>query len=456
MKSNSNVLVIVWVVIAFSFASCNSPKPAVEETQPAPEPHWSANSTIYEVNLRQMTEEGTFKAFQEQHLDRLADLGVEILWFMPIYPIGEKNRKGTLGSYYAVKDYQAVNPEHGSMDDFKALVDAAHAKGMKVILDWVANHTAWDNAWVTDHPDWYTTDSLGNMVPPVADWADVVDLNYDNAEMREAMIQSLEFWLREADIDGYRCDVAEMVPLDFWVEARTRIDSIKPNFFLAEGENPELHQAFDMTYAWSFHHLMNEVARGEKGASDVAAYWAAQDSMYKPEDYRMQFITNHDENSWNGTTLERMGDNRKAMAVLSFTVPGMPLIYSGQEADLNKRLKFFEKDAIDWSNDSMVDFYRRLVALKEENSALANGSRSGELKFFETESERLLAFARISNDNVVLVLMNLSGEAQEVNVLDEVVKGTFQNMFDGQTLEVSNGLKMVLVPHSSVILSQKK
>ena len=427
-------------LVGLLFASCDSPKPTFEETQSAPEPHWSANSTIYEVNLRQMTEEGTFKAFQEQHLDRLADMGIEILWFMPIYPIGEENRKGTLGSYYAVKDYQAVSPEHGSMEDFKSLVDAAHAKGMKVILDWVANHTAWDNAWVTEHPEWYTTDSTGKMLPPVADWADVVDLNYDNAEMREEMIQSLEFWLREADVDGYRCDVAEMVPLDFWVDARARIDSVKPNFFLAEGEPAELHQAFDMTYAWSFHHLMNEVSRGEKGASDVAAYWAAQDSIYKPEDYRMQFITNHDENSWNGTAIERMGDYRKAFAVMSFTVPGMPLIYSGQEADMNKRLEFFEKDVIDWSNDSLADFYKNLVSIKSENDVLANGKEGATIDFIDAENERLIVYSRSSDLVEVIVMLNLSDEAVSINLEGDRFKGFYTSLIDNGSIDAHGNM----------------
>ncbi len=430
----------------FIFA-CSNPKPAVEEAQAEPEPHWSANSTIYEVNLRQMTEEGTFKAFQEQHLDRLADLGVEILWFMPIYPIGEENRKGTLGSYYAVKDYQAVNPEHGSMEDFKTLVDAAHAKGMKVILDWVANHTAWDNAWVTDHPDWYTKDNLGNMVPPVADWADVVDLNYDNAEMREAMIQSLEFWLREADVDGYRCDVAEMVPLDFWVDARARIDSVKPNFFLAEGEAAELHEAFDMTYAWSFHHLMNEVARGEKGASDVKAYWEAQDTLYQKEDYRMQFITNHDENSWNGTAIERMGDYRKAFAVMSFTVPGMPLIYSGQEADINKRLAFFEKDVIDWSNDSLADFYKKLVNIKSKHAALRDGSDASEIKFLNSGNERVVVYSRANELEEIIVLLNFSDEQVSINVDDGSLSGLYSSLIDDQAIAAQVNFYLELAPY---------
>lgn len=430
--------------------SCSSPKPPVEET-PTVDENWSANSTIYEVNLRQMTNEGTFKAFQEQHLDRLADLGVEILWFMPIHPIGEKNRKGPLGSYYSVKDYTAVNPEHGSLEDFKALVDAAHAKGMKVILDWVANHTAWDNAWVTDHPSWYTTDSLGNMIPPVADWADVVDLNYDNSEMRHEMIASMQFWLREVDVDGFRCDVAEWVPLDFWVEARTQLDSVKPIFFLAEADKAELHEAFDMTYSWGFHHVMNEVSKGEMNVQDIVDYWEGQDTLFKKEDYRMQFITNHDENSWNGTAIERMGKNRKAFAVLSFTIPGMPLIYSGQESDMSKRLEFFEKDTIEWKNYPLEDFYKKLVAIKADNEVLQNGETGGELRFAETGNDRVLAYFRSSENAEMLTVLNFSSDSAQVTLNGENIDG-FTKLFSDDASALNEDGTFSLVPHGYQVL----
>jgi glycosidase len=220
---------------------------------------WTKNANIYEVNIRQYTPEGTFNAFA-QHLTRLKGMGVDILWFMPINPISEKNRKGPLGSYYAVADYQKVNPEFGNLDDFKNLVNQAHELGMKVIVDWVANHTGWDNWLIEKHPDWYTHDDSGQILAPVADWTDVADLNYDNADLRKYMIESLEYWIKEADIDGYRCDVAGMVPLDFgWKPSK--LDAIKPVFMLAEWEAPEAHLAFDMTYGWEFHHIMNEIAQ---------------------------------------------------------------------------------------------------------------------------------------------------------------------------------------------------
>jgi glycosidase len=271
------------------------------------------------------------------------------------------------------------------------------------------------------------------MVPPVADWADVVDLNYDNADMREEMIQSLEFWLRETDIDGYRCDVAEMVPMDFWIDARARIDSVKPNFFLAEGEAAELHEAFDMTYAWSFHHLMNKVARGEKGASDIAAYWAEHSTKYNTEDYRMQFITNHDENSWNGTARERMGNYRKAFAVMSFTVPGMPLIYSGQESDINKRLAFFEKDVIDWSNDSLVDFYKKLVSIKSNHPELSNGSECAPIEFLDAGNNQVIAYSRKSEQEQLIVILNFSDKPVGFKLEGDIFEGEQTFLLDGST-----------------------
>ena len=263
---------------------------------------WSANQSIYEVNIRQYSVEGTFKAF-EKHLPRLKKMGVGILWFMPIHPIGAKNRKGSLGSYYSVKDYMAVNPEFGTMEDFKHLVREIHGLEMIVIIDWVANHTAWDNSLTINHPDWFTRDQEGNFVSPVPDWTDVIDLNYDHPELRAYMIEALKFWVEEVDIDGFRCDVAEMVPLDFWRKARLELDKIKSVFMLAEGESPDLYNnGFDMTYDWNLFHLMNDVAKGKKTAVDLQSYLDKEHGTFGKADYRMTFTSNHDENTWNGTT----------------------------------------------------------------------------------------------------------------------------------------------------------
>lgn len=327
-------------------------------------PEWAFNKTIYEVNLRQFSEEGNFDGFRK-HLPRLKELGVGILWFMPIHPIGELNRKGSLGSYYSVKDYLDVNPEFGTIDDFKELVKEIHSLGMYVIIDWVANHTAWDHQWTKTHPEFYNKDDKGNFIPPVDDWSDVIDLNYENKALWSEMINALKFWVTECDIDGYRCDVAGMVPIEFWIEAREQLDKIKPVFMLAEWDTPEMHFAFDMTYDWNMHKTMNEVAKGKKSADEIIHHIQKDLENYPSYAFRMQFTDNHDENSWNGTVFERLGDAAECFAVLTFLIPDMPLIYSGQEAGLNKRLSFFEKDPIDWKEHKFFALYKSLIELKK-------------------------------------------------------------------------------------------
>ncbi|RPI70311.1 MAG: alpha-amylase, partial [Ignavibacteriales bacterium] len=408
-------------IFFFLFVSCSSTKQHTDSI--VQHPLWSYNSTIYEVNLRQYTEEGTFKSFEE-HLPRLKEMGVEILWFMPIHPIGEKNRKGSLGSYYSIQDYTAVNPEHGTVEDFKSLVDKIHEMDMYVIIDWVANHTAWDNVWVKEHPEFYTRDSLGNFVPPVADWADVIDLNFDNKELWTYMIDAMKFWVEEYDIDGYRCDVAGMIPIEFWLEARKELDEIKPVFMLAEAWEPELHRAFDMTYSWDIHHLMSEIAKGKKNGDDLKQRLEKEKEMYPESAFRMQFTSNHDENTWNGTVREKFGNGEEAFAALTFIIPGMPLIYSGQEAGLDKRLEFFEKDPIVWKDDNYKNLYGTLCRLKENNKALWNGEKGGEL-IFKTAPEKIgdisivppqniLAFEREAEEDKVFAIFNLSDKTEKV------------------------------------------
>ena len=398
-------------------------------------PKWVANATIYEVNVRQFSTEGTFKALEAQ-LPRLEKMGVDIIWLMPIHPIGEKNRKGTLGSYYAVRDYRAVNPEFGDMADFKSLVNAAHHLGMKVIIDWVANHTSPDHVWVDQgHQDWYTLDSLGQLQPTIGtDWWDVADLNYDNQEMRQEMISCMEFWVREAKIDGYRCDVAGWVPMDFWIAARKALDAAGNGvFMLAEAEGNELHDAFEATYGWEFHHIMNDVAKGKKDAAAILEYF----SRLKPHNngFHMNFTSNHDENSWNGTEMERMGDARFAMAVLAATIEGMPLVYNGQEISLDRRLAFFEKDAIDWTKTDLTTsyFYDKLLHLHQNNAALFVGAGQQNPRFISTAAQKnQLVYVRERGQNQVLVVLNLSDTAQQIKFTDAATAGKFQDLFEGK------------------------
>jgi len=420
-------------------------------------PAWSFDAVIYEVNVRQYTPEGTFSAFAA-HLPRLKEMGVEILWFMPIYPISEVNRKGSLGSYYAISDYKAVNPEFGTFEEFKALVAQCHEMGIKVMLDWVANHTGWDGPWIENNPEWFTKDSLGQIVSPVEDWSDVADLNYDVPEMRAAMIDALKFWISEANIDGYRCDVAGMVPTDFWNEARTELDKIKPVFMLAEdeGETELLIKAFNINYGWSFHHLMNEIAQGNAGVAEIKNYFAQADSTYPMGSYAMHFTSNHDENSWNGAEYERLGNAVKTMAALTFTIPGMPLIYSGQEAGLNKRLAFFEKDEIEWENLKMQQFYQKLIEMKKSNQALWNGCAGGSIEFIPMEEENsLLVFMRERNDNKVLAIFNLSDKMVTSTFSDDKVEGEYINPMNGKRVQIDLNDDIEVDPWEFMILTEE-
>ncbi len=379
-------------------------------------PDWAYDAVIYEMNIRQYTPEGTFAAAQAE-LPRLKELGVDVLWLMPIYPIGVKERKGTLGSYYAISDYCAVNPEFGNMEDFGNFLKAAHKDGFKVILDWVANHTSPDAKWIDECPaDWYERDSLGNTVVEY-DWTDIAALNYDNKDVWKAQDKAMRFWL-DKGVDGFRCDMACEVPVEFWRETITGLRADYPGIYmLAEGEDPGLHEdAFDASYAWVLHHLLNDIAQGKKGAEELAEYVAMDAEKNPSEAFRLMFTSNHDENSWAGTEFERMGNAAKAMAVLAFTLPnGQPLIYTGQEMGWNKRLEFFEKDPIPaWENNGYTDFYKWLVKLRHDNPALAAGEKGGKFEVISTEND-MFVFSRTLPGNKVTVSVRLA-EPWDYNV----------------------------------------
>lgn len=391
---------------------------------------WVYDATIYEVNVRQYTTEGTFSAFQ-QHLPRLKELGVDILWFMPIQTIGEVERKGSLGSYYSIQNYTEVNSEFGTIEDFKTVVDKAHAAGMKVILDWVANHTSRDAVWL-EKKDWYVTNSDGKIVAPY-DWSDVAKLNYDNEDMRRAMLESMLWWVRETGIDGFRCDVANEVPTDFWITATDSLKRLKPDIFmLAEAEEPELNQqAFDAYYAWDFHHKMNMVAKGEGNVDSLRASLNKMITRFDDRAIPMYFTSNHDENSWNGTEFERMGDAVPTFAALTYVLPGMPLIYNGQEVGFNRRLEFFEKDNIDWPSAESVhwltDLYEHLNALKESNPALFAQEKGGEMvEIANNMPQKVWSFKRVKGENEVHCVFNFSDEEVWVEFEDGVSGTSFR------------------------------
>lgn len=395
-------------------------------------PGWSKTSSIYEVNIRQYSSEGTFKGF-ERHLKELSDMNVGILWIMPINPIGQVNRKGSLGSYYSIKDYMAVNPEFGTIEDFRHLVSQAHSLGMKVIIDWVANHSSWDNELTKTHPEYYKKNILGRFIPPVKDWNDVIAFNYENRDLWKYMTGAMKFWVKETDIDGFRCDVAGMIRTDFWIYARTELDGIKPVFMLAEDEKPAIHQAFDMTYSWRIYGTMNDIAKGRKTTDSLARELKKDLANFPGDAYRMRFTSNHDENSWNGSTLERMGGMAEESIALCSVIPGMPLCYSGQEAGLQKRLSFFEKDSIQWKTHRFRELFRDLFKLKTLNPALANGENGGTTEILYSKNN-CLALLRQKGENRVFAAFNFNKESETIRLTE--APGSYKIFPDGKLQDI--------------------
>ena len=399
-------------------------------------PAWAHHTNIYEVNIRQYTRAGTLNAFA-QHLPRLKDMGVETLWFMPLQPIGMQNRKGSLGSYYSISDYISLNPEYGDFDDLRALVDTAHGYDMKVIIDWVANHTAWDHVWTLTRPDFFSKDEHGNFRPPYPDWEDVIHLNYENKELWLAMVDGMKFWIDNFDIDGYRCDMAHLVPLDFWKYARAVLDKEKQLFWLAETEDVNYHEAFDASYTWEFLHKMESYWRRETDINGLVDVLKRYNKSFPPAALRMFFTSNHDENSHSGSEYERMGQAARAFAVLCATWNGIPLVYSGQELPNSQRLKFFDKDAIEWTGIfGLHNFYSRLLDLHSSHPALSAGDEHVITFLVSTsDDEKIFSYLRKAAEKEVLVVLNLSGNDVDFQINDEKVSGDYKNVF---TNEIEN------------------
>jgi len=421
--------------------------------QPSPyvqviHPDWSRNATLYQLNTRQFTAEGTFRAAQEQ-LPRLKDLGADIIWLMPIHPIGERNRKGSLGSPYSVRDYYGVNPEFGTLDDLKEFVDAAHALGMHVILDWVANHTAWDNPLVEEHPEWYERDWKGDLTPtPWYDWSDIIDLDYGQPGLREYMTGAMKYWVAEVGVDGYRCDVAGFVPVDFWENVRRELDEIKPVFMLAEWESRDLHaRAFDATYAWSWYEAVHRIATGTADVNALFHYYSWDEGAYPANTMRMTFVSNHDKNSWEGTQFEQFGDALAPVIVLSVVGAGIPLIYNGQEAGNPRRLAFFERDPIEWREHPIGDLYRKLFALKHANTALWNARWGATMVKVPNDAEsEVLSFVRENERDKVFAVVNLSAEPRAVTLAETLYYGSYTDYFSGVSVAFDAPVRLDLEP----------
>jgi glycosidase len=393
---------------------------------------WMYHTNIYEVNFRQYTREGTFNAFLPE-LPRLREMGVETLWFMPVMPIAKAMMKGTMGSYYACSDYTAINPEFGSLDDFKKLVSRCHELGFKVILDWVANHTGWDHVWTTQHPEYFERDEKGNF-KAASGMDDIIELDYNNPELVKAMIAAMKFWVETCNIDGFRCDLAAWVKLDFWETARPELEKIKPLFWLGEFdvlENPDYMQVFDVAYAWRWMHTTETFYKTQRNVGILRELLRSYADNYPPQTTGLYFTSNHDENSWNGTEFEKYGEMAMALAVFSFTWAGVPLLYSGQELPNTKRLKFFDKDVIAWNGRyELSGFFKKLLGLHSINPALAFGGKDNETKILTIASDdHILAFYRKSGNNIVLVLLNFSPYPSAFNISGIAFNGSFTELF---------------------------
>lgn len=441
------------------FGSCN-----VQQTESQYQPHkyvelknpeWIKNATIYELNIRQFSQEGTFKAVEKQ-LPRLKKMGIDIIWLMPIHPIGEINRKGSLGSYYSVKDYYGVNPEFGTEEDFRNLVNAIHQQGMYVILDWVANHSSWDNELVKRHPDWYIKSREGKFQStPWRDYDDIIDFDYSKPELRKYMTEALKYWVKEFDIDGYRCDVASFMPIEFWENARKEMETVKPVFMLAEAMDKELHRkAFDATYAWELWNVTHNIATQNTSIKPLTeGYIAEHISIFPKEGIRMNFTDNHDKNSWEGNQYQNFGESLPAMMVLMTMMDGMPLVYNGQEAGLNRSLKFFEKDPIEWKKHENEVIYTKLFALKHQNQALWNGKWGGEMvRIMNDKMDEVISFVREKNGDKVITIINLSNKEVNVNLDTTFDEGTYKNLFSDEDFKLDKKQNLVMKPWEYLIL----
>jgi alpha-amylase len=420
---------------------------------------WIHSTNVYEVNVRQYTPEGTFNAFAKQ-LPRLKEMGVETLWFMPITPIAKKQMKGTMGSYYACSDYTAINTEFGDLNDFKNLVKLAHSMGFKVIIDWVANHTGWDHVWTKTHPEYYEKDALTNDFKVASGMDDIIELDFKNAALRKAMIDAMRYWITECDIDGYRCDLAFWVELDFWLEARAELEKTKTLFWLAESdpiENPDYFKAFDACYTWGWMHKTEDFYKKHQDKNVLDSLLQQYNTICQSTNIPLWFTSNHDENSWNGSEYEKYGDMAKTLAVFSFTWNGMPMIYSGQELPNTKRLKFFDKDVIEWNGKyELADFYKTLLTLKKNNPALNTADAAVTTYLINTTANsNILAFVRRNGNNEVVSLLNFSNQKVSFTLNGTQLLGNFKNVFTNTPLDFTTTKNFEMQPWEYLVAEKK-
>lgn len=438
MESKTVLHVLLFALVALVSPALTSAADFLWTQDSTDLPSWMEHQVIYEINVRQYSEAGTFAAV-EADLDRIEGMGFTTLWFMPIHPIGEVNRKGSLGSYYSIADYRSVNTEFGDKEDFRSLVQAAQGRGLRVIMDWVGNHTAWDHVWAQSRPEFYMKDQTGTYIPPLGfDWTDVIQIDFNNPEVLEAHIEAMRYWVEEFGIDGFRCDYATGVPTEFWDELSTALLRIRPDLFLLAESDVADHQlsAFHASYGWEMMHAFEAIAQGREPANHIDAVLARQDLKF-PRGYDLVYMTsNHDENSWQGTVFERLGGGVETFAVLSYTLDGIPLVYNGQEAGLDKRLEFFERDPIEWRAHPLERFYRSLNRLKRHHPALGTDAASHRLR--TNMDEHVYAFMRGEEGGPeILVVANLTAKDRlGLAVGDQRIAGGWDDLFSGEPVDL--------------------
>jgi alpha-amylase len=440
--------------------------------RPLNTPDWAKNAVIYQVNTRQFSAEGNFAAV-EAALPRIAAMGVDVIWFMPIYPLCDSKKKchedattECLGSHYAVYDFFSINPRYGTPEEFRSVVSKIHELGMKVILDFVPNHTGWDSRWMLRHPEWFKTDAAGAIISPVKlengeswGWDDVAQLDHSKKRVRENLIQAHEFWLNNFDIDGFREDVAGEVPTALWAEMRPRLEKIRPIFMLSEDEaqgKDHFATCFNANYGWGTHHVMKQIIKGEKTAAAMFEWTESIKERFGKRGYQLNFTQNHDENTWNGTEKELFGDGADCYTALCFVMEGMGLIYNGQESSLNKRLWFFNKDVIDWSGAPRDAFFKTLIDLKHRNKALWNGESGGFIHKISTDADdNIYAFMREKDGNKVVAIFNMKGEKTDFTFKGSTFSGAYKNVFSDKNVDLSGNQTMSFAPFEYLILSNK-
>ena len=472
MKRYITIPVATCLLFALGAGCHNNPRPNVPPSasvKPSPPqrpstPEWALQGVLYECNVRQFSPQGNFAGVLAQ-IPRLKELGVDILWLMPIHPIGKERRKGALGSPYSVQNYYAINPDFGTAEDLRMLVKSVHDQGMKIILDWVPNHTSWDAAWKSKHPEYYTryngdfTVPLNERGEPIADWDDVCDLDYNNPELRKAMTDAMQYWIREFDVDGYRVDMAGLVPNDFWAQLRPELDSLKKVFMLAEWQEEPNHfnACFNANYGWKWKDITKDIWAGKQQPVALDTLLNYLNDFYPEGYFQMYFTQNHDENTWTGTEAELYGASADVFNVLAFTWQGIPMIYGGQEDGLNQRLPFFEKKPIRWKRFSRQDFFAKLCSLRHLNHALWAGKAGGALEKIPNDAEdKVYAFTREKDGDRVIVITNLSKERVTVTLRPrESVIGPYANVFGKSTLQVTREMTLSLKPWEYMVFSNK-